>query len=81
MVPTYATWLRNYVESHPDYNDDSVITEEMGYDISNITTEVTKGNISTKKFYWQTILEKKQKAKQLKEQEKLKEQESLELEA
>ena len=45
----------------------------MGYDIARITTEVTKGYISTRKFYWQTILEQKQKAKQ--------EQENLELEA
>jgi hypothetical protein len=38
-----------------------------------ITTEVTKGDVSAKKFYWQTILEKKAKQEQ--------EQENLELEA
>ncbi len=52
MVPTYAAWLRNYVNNHPDYKDDSNVSEEIGYDIAKITTEVTKGNLSTKKFYW-----------------------------
>ena len=32
-VPTGARFIRNYVESHPDYKQDSVLTPQMQYDL------------------------------------------------
>lgn len=30
---TAARWMREFVASHPDYQQDSVITEEMNYSL------------------------------------------------
>ena len=30
---TGATWIRNFVKKHPDYRHDSVITQEINYDL------------------------------------------------
>ena len=30
---TTAAWLRDFVTSHPDYKQDSVVTDEIAYDL------------------------------------------------
>ena len=30
---TPATWIRNYVQSHPDYQKDSVVSQVINYDL------------------------------------------------
>ncbi|CAN0571045.1 unnamed protein product, partial [Laminaria digitata] len=32
-VMTTAAWLRDFVTSHPDYKQDSVVTDEIAYDL------------------------------------------------
>lgn len=31
---TTATWIRNYVRAHPEYKKDSVVSQEINYDVS-----------------------------------------------
>ena len=30
---TAATWIRNFVQSHPDYKQDSVVSQEINHDL------------------------------------------------
>jgi glutamate--cysteine ligase catalytic subunit len=32
-LQTPATWIRNFVRSHPDYKYDSVVSQEINYDL------------------------------------------------
>lgn len=32
-LQTPATWIRNFVRSHPDYKHDSVVSQEINYDL------------------------------------------------
>ena len=32
-LQTPATWIRNFVRSHPSYKSDSVVSEEINYDL------------------------------------------------
>ena len=40
---TTATWLRNYVRSHPDYKFDSVVSQSITYDLCRAIDEVERG--------------------------------------
>ncbi|ORY89610.1 glutamate-cysteine ligase-domain-containing protein [Leucosporidium creatinivorum] len=40
---TTATWMRNFVHSHPAYKHDSVITEEINYDLIRAVDEIERG--------------------------------------
>jgi len=40
---TPATWIRNFVTSHPAYKKDSVITEEINYDLIKATHAISEG--------------------------------------
>jgi len=42
---TTATWMRNYVRSHPAYRGDSVVTDEIAYDLVKICTDIGLGNV------------------------------------
>ena len=33
VVPTGAKFLRNFVQSHPSYNRDSMLNQQINYDI------------------------------------------------
>jgi glutamate--cysteine ligase catalytic subunit len=37
---TPATWIRNFITSHPTYRRDSVVTEEINYDLAKAVDEV-----------------------------------------
>ena len=40
---TTARWIRDFVTKHPDYKQDSVVTETINYDLVNECHEVTNG--------------------------------------
>ncbi|KAG1798316.1 glutamate-cysteine ligase-domain-containing protein [Suillus variegatus] len=40
---TPATWIRNFVRSHPSYNRDSVVSQEINYDLMVAVDEIERG--------------------------------------
>ncbi|PSR76507.1 hypothetical protein PHLCEN_2v8410 [Hermanssonia centrifuga] len=40
---TPATWIRNFVRSHPDYKFDSVVSQEINYDMMVAIDEIERG--------------------------------------
>lgn len=40
---TFATWIRNFMRSHPDYKHDSVVTSRMNYDFVLAADELERG--------------------------------------
>ncbi|KAJ7593919.1 glutamate-cysteine ligase catalytic subunit [Mycena floridula] len=40
---TSATWMRNFVRSHPSYKHDSVVSEEINYDLLVAIDEIERG--------------------------------------
>lgn len=42
-LQTPATWIRNFVRSHPSYAQDSVVTQEMNYDLIVAIDEIERG--------------------------------------
>jgi len=40
---TTATWMRHFVRSHPSYQFDSVITEEINYDLMRAVDDIERG--------------------------------------
>lgn len=40
---TPASWIRQFVTNHPHYNQDSIITEEINYDLVQACKEITAG--------------------------------------
>ncbi|KAH9485562.1 Glutamate--cysteine ligase [Psilocybe cubensis] len=40
---TPATWIRNFVKSHPDYKKDSVVSQEINYDLLKAVDEIERG--------------------------------------
>ena len=41
---TTATFIRNYIKSHPEYRQDSRITPRMNFDLMHLLDEIEKGN-------------------------------------
>lgn len=44
-LKTTARWMRDFVETHPDYKQDSVITEKINYDLMWKFTQISNGEI------------------------------------
>jgi len=40
---TAATWMRNYVRSHPQYKHDSAVSQEINYDLLVAIDEIERG--------------------------------------
>ncbi|KAF9567957.1 glutamate-cysteine ligase catalytic subunit [Agrocybe pediades] len=40
---TPATWIRNFVTSHPDYKKDSVVSQVINYDLLKAVDEIERG--------------------------------------
>lgn len=40
---TTATWMRNFVRTHPAYQFDSVVSEEINYDLIRAIDEIERG--------------------------------------
>ncbi|KAM0752181.1 GCS-domain-containing protein [Meredithblackwellia eburnea MCA 4105] len=43
---TTATWMRNFVRSHPAYNFDSVVSEEINYDLIQRLDAIERGEVA-----------------------------------
>ena len=39
---TAAKWIRNFVQTHPDYKKDSVVSDEITYDLVKAAEQITK---------------------------------------
>jgi len=59
VIPTFAAWQRDFVTNHPEYKQDAQISKEIAYEIVKLTTDITKGTITSDKFYYQQIIEEK----------------------
>jgi glutamate--cysteine ligase catalytic subunit len=42
---TAATWTRQFVQNHPDYKKDSVVSETINYDLVKTIEKINKGEI------------------------------------
>jgi glutamate--cysteine ligase catalytic subunit len=40
---TPADWIRNFITSHPAYKNDSVVSEEINYDLAKAIDEIERG--------------------------------------
>ncbi|KAF0488248.1 GCS-domain-containing protein [Gigaspora margarita] len=44
-IQTTATWIRNFVRSHPNYNHDSMVSQEINYDLIKMLEKIQKGEV------------------------------------
>ncbi|RIB21386.1 glutamate-cysteine ligase-domain-containing protein [Gigaspora rosea] len=44
-IQTTATWVRNFVRSHPNYNHDSIVSQEINYDLIKMLDKIQKGEV------------------------------------
>ncbi|KAH9508372.1 hypothetical protein Btru_050935 [Bulinus truncatus] len=42
-LQTTAKWIRNFVSAHPDYKQDSVVSETINYDLLRCITQISQG--------------------------------------
>ncbi|CCA66352.1 probable gamma-glutamylcysteine synthetase [Serendipita indica DSM 11827] len=47
---TAATWMRQFVASHPGYKHDSVITKQINYDLIKMVDSIEKGKVKAPGF-------------------------------
>jgi len=50
-LPTIATWMREFVQKHPDYKQDSIITEKIGSDLVKHCDKISRGEIQEPALY------------------------------
>ena len=48
---TTAQWIRRFVEVHPDYKKDSVVSEIICYDLMNAFESITQGEMSAPELF------------------------------
>ncbi|CAG8680374.1 5799_t:CDS:10, partial [Cetraspora pellucida] len=44
-IQTTATWIRNFVQSHPKYNNDSIVSQEINYDLVKMVEKIQNGQV------------------------------------
>ncbi|KAF8322226.1 glutamate-cysteine ligase catalytic subunit [Clavulina sp. PMI_390] len=44
-LQTTATWIRNFIRSHPDYKHDSVVSDEINFDLMGALEEIERGTL------------------------------------
>ena len=44
-LKTTARWMRDFVEAHPAYKHDSVVNEEVNFDLIEACVKVTEGSL------------------------------------
>jgi glutamate--cysteine ligase catalytic subunit len=42
---TTASWIRRFVQSHPDYKKDSVVSQEINYDLITTMDKIGRGEL------------------------------------
>lgn len=48
---TTAQWIRRFVDQHPDYKKDSVISETISYDLLNTFDRISRGEVGAPKLF------------------------------
>lgn len=48
---TTAQWIRRYVELHPDYKEDSVVSESVCYDLMNTLQRISQGELGAPELF------------------------------
>lgn len=48
---TTATWIREFVQNHPDYRHDSVISDTIAYDLMIACKEIGEGERPCPELY------------------------------
>ncbi|KAI9482060.1 glutamate--cysteine ligase [Coemansia sp. RSA 989] len=43
---TLATWMRNFVHKHPDYRQDSVVSQSINYDMLRTMNDIEEGKVT-----------------------------------
>lgn len=43
---TAASWMRQFVQNHPDYKQDSVVSEKINYDLVKMIEKINNGEVS-----------------------------------
>ena len=43
---TAATWIRKFVTSHPDYKHDSVVSDQINFDLINACADITYNDLA-----------------------------------
>ena len=43
-IKTIVRWIRDFVDSHPDYKHDSVVNEKINYDLMMAVNEISSSN-------------------------------------
>jgi len=49
-LKTTATWIREFVRSHPDYKQDSVVSQSITYDLCKTVIQIEKGLLKDESF-------------------------------
>lgn len=52
---TTATWMRQYIMSHPDYNFDSVVSEKIAFDLLQQCDAITRGTLNVPSLHGRFI--------------------------
>eukprot|EP01117_Protostelium_nocturnum_P007754 TRINITY_DN2776_c0_g1_i1.p1 TRINITY_DN2776_c0_g1~~TRINITY_DN2776_c0_g1_i1.p1 ORF type:complete len:710 (+),score=166.16 TRINITY_DN2776_c0_g1_i1:169-2130(+) len=50
-LQTNATWIRNFVQEHPDYKKDSIITHSINYDLLQAIHKIESGQLIPPQLY------------------------------
>ncbi|CAJ0865897.1 11804_t:CDS:2, partial [Entrophospora sp. SA101] len=49
-LQTTAKWMRNFVQNHPKYNQDSVVTQEINYDLIRMIEKIQNGQVKVEEL-------------------------------
>ncbi|XP_077989695.1 glutamate--cysteine ligase catalytic subunit-like [Glandiceps talaboti] len=52
---TVAKWMREFVSNHPDYKQDSVVSEQINYDLLLTCDKITKGELAAPELLFQPV--------------------------
>ena len=48
---TTARWMRTFVQSHPDYKKDSVVSEKICYDLMDLCDRIAKNELAAPELF------------------------------
>ena len=54
---TPATWMRNFVRSHPSYKNDSVVNDEIAYDLMKACKDIGEGKLQVPELLGKIMIE------------------------
>ena len=57
-IVTTATWMRDFVSSHPQYKRDSVISQEVAYDLLMRCKQVGEGGVPCPEILGDIIIDR-----------------------